>query len=275
MYPSIIQPPTKLSNPPETPDDNSCRVNIPTQCQLQINPFTGCNPLYFLGRVILLSRASIVLIVSVVLKLARLDVARQHFALEVLLVAVPQQSCFSVQRRGARKNVSTLPFVPQHCQYQYSLIRLPQQRLNTQQHTLRIQRRAPSTLLALPTRLQDIQADAPAHVDVGVVDGGFEEDFGRGVGVVCWEGEGEFEGEGGVGRVGGAEEGRVPVGEVGGGEGGDAGGGRGHEGHEFGLEAEKVSWVGLVWSRFFWGGGGVPFDDIAIGGSGGLGALCC
>ena len=80
-----------------------------------------------------------------------------------------------------------------------------------------------------------------------MVDGRLEEDFGRGVGVVCREGEGEFEGEGGVGRVGGAEQGCVPVGEVGGGEGGDARGGRGHEGHELGLEAGSVSWFGLVW----------------------------
>lgn len=78
-----------------------------------------------------------------------------------------------------------------------------------------------------------------------MVDGGFEEDFGRGVGVVRWEGEGEFEGERGVGGVGGAEEGRVPVGEVGGGEGGDAGRGRGHEGHELGLEARREGVSGL------------------------------
>lgn len=39
---------------------------------------------------------------SVVLKLTRLNVTSQHFALEVFLVAVPKQSCFSVQWRGAR-----------------------------------------------------------------------------------------------------------------------------------------------------------------------------
>jgi hypothetical protein len=50
------------------------------------------------GHVIFFSKALALLIISVVLKLARLDVTRQHFALEVFLVAVPEQSCFSVKR---------------------------------------------------------------------------------------------------------------------------------------------------------------------------------
>jgi len=60
----------------------------------------------FVGRVILLFSKALVSTdrpPSVVLELARLDVARQHFALEVFLVAVPEQSCFAVERRGARK----------------------------------------------------------------------------------------------------------------------------------------------------------------------------
>lgn len=64
-----------------------------------------------------------------------------------------------------------------------------------------------------------------------MVDGSLEQHFWGRIGVVGREREGEFEGERGVGRVGGAEQGCVPVRQVGGGEGGDAGRGRGHEGH--------------------------------------------
>jgi hypothetical protein len=111
-----------------------------------------------------------------------------------------------------------------------------------------------------------------------VVDGCLEKHLRRRVGVVCWEGEGEFEGESGVGCVGWAEQCGVPVGEVGGREGGDAGCGRGHEAHELGLETVggDCKLFGLLGGT---GGGvcggGVPFDDIAVGWSGGLGALDC
>jgi hypothetical protein len=35
---------------------------------------------------------------SIILKLAGLNVTRQNLALEVFLVAVPQQGCFAVER---------------------------------------------------------------------------------------------------------------------------------------------------------------------------------
>lgn len=108
--------------------------------------------------------------------------------------------------------MSAIPSVlHQTAQKRNSLIRLPQQTLHAQQHALRVQRRAPRALLALPAGLQNVQADAPAHVDVRVVDGRLEEHLGRRVGVVGGEGERELEGERGVGRVGGAGEGRVPA----------------------------------------------------------------
>lgn len=40
--------------------------------------------------------------------------------------------------------------------------------------------RTPRALLALSSRLQDVEADAAAHVDIGVVDRSLEEDFWRG-----------------------------------------------------------------------------------------------
>jgi len=155
------------------------------------------------------------------------------------------------------------------------LVRLPQQTLNTQQHTPRVQHRAPRPFLSRPAGLQNIETNPSAHVDVGVVNGGFEEHLRRGVGVVGRVGEREFEGQGGVGRVDGARDGGVPSGDVGcAGEGGEAGGGGGHEGHEFGLEAEGcissastdgvcVWWVGgsLFISR---DGADVPLDDVPV-----------
>ena len=134
----------------------------------------------------------------------------------------------------------------------YLLVRLAQQALDAQQHTLSVQSRAPRALLALSAGLQDVEADAAAHVNVGVVDRGLEEDFRRSVRVVGREGEGELEGERVVWCVGWAKQGCVPVGEVGCGEGRDAGCGRGHEGHEFGLQAvrETLLEICLVVWRF-------------------------
>ena len=71
------------------------------------------------------------------------------------------------------------------------LVRLPQQTLQTQQHAHYVQH-------GTPLLLEDVQAYAPAEVDVRMVDGGFEDD-GRGrIRVVGREGEGELEDEVGV-----------------------------------------------------------------------------
>jgi hypothetical protein len=107
-----------------------------------------------------------------------------------------------------------------------SLIRLPQQTLQTQQHALHIVDRTPLVL-------QDVQADSATEIDVWVVDGCLEEDSGWRVRVVWWEGEGELEGEARVGRFCGTDDGRGPMHEVavGVGEGGDTGSRGEHEGH--------------------------------------------
>lgn len=52
------------------------------------------------------------------------------------------------------------------------LVRFAEQTLKTQQHGLHVVHGAPFVL-------QDIQADAAGEIDVGVIDGGLEED-GRG-----------------------------------------------------------------------------------------------
>lgn len=117
----------------------------------------------------------------------------------------------------------------------YSLIRLAQKTLDAQQHTARVQGRTPRSLFALASWLQNVQAYPAAEVDVGVIDGSLEEDFGRCIWVVRGVGDGELEGQVLVGRVLWSFHGGVPLGHVVGGKGADAGGRRGHEGHEFRL----------------------------------------
>ena len=116
------------------------------------------------------------------------------------------------------------------------IVWLPQQTLQAQQHALDVVDGAPLVL-------EDVKADAAAEVNVGVVDGGLEEDCWWRVGVVGGEGEGELEREAGVGCFGRTADGGGPVHEVAVGvrEGGDAGRGGEHEGHEFGLEAVWLS----------------------------------
>lgn len=74
------------------------------------------------------------------------------------------------------------------------LVRLSKQTLQTQQDGLDVVRSSPLVL-------QDVQADSPGEVDVGVVDGCLEEDGWWSVGVVGWKGEGELEGQIGVRSV--------------------------------------------------------------------------
>jgi len=98
--------------------------------------------------------------------------------------------------------------------------------------------------------VKDTETDAAREVDVWVIDGRLEKHLRRRVGVRGRESDGELEGLAGVDRVGWAGDGRVPMEHVGAGsrEGGDAGRGRGHQGHELGLEAVwrlKSEWVGL------------------------------
>ena len=67
------------------------------------------------------------------------------------------------------------------------LIRLPQQTLKTQQHALHVQHGAPLIL-------QNIEADTPTEVDVGVIDWGAEENCRRAVRIICRESKRELEG---------------------------------------------------------------------------------
>jgi hypothetical protein len=94
-----------MTNPgTRTPHDNLCRENNPTKANTKQTPLWNAtaseleNSTLFHRKCILLFQSFGTLLVSVVLKLARLDVTRQHFALKVFLVAVPEQRCFSVKR---------------------------------------------------------------------------------------------------------------------------------------------------------------------------------
>lgn len=106
-----------------------------------------------------------------------------------------------------------------------SLIRLPQQTLQTNQHGPNIQHRTPFIL-------QDIQTDPPLEIDVGVVNGCPELDLGRHEGISGRELKGELQCEARVGSVCGTGHGGVPVEHVAVvGEGGAVWWRGGHEGH--------------------------------------------
>lgn len=68
----------------------------------------------------------------------------------------------------------------------YLLVRFSQQALQTQQHALHIVDRAPFIL-------ENIQADPTGKIDIGMVDGCFEEHGRRTVGVIGGEAEGQLE----------------------------------------------------------------------------------
>lgn len=111
------------------------------------------------------------------------------------------------------------------------LVGLAQKTLQAQEHALDVVHGAPLVL-------QNVQTDPAGEVDVGVVDGGLEEDGGRRVRVVVGECEGELQRQALIGRLCRAGDGRRP-GEkvaVGVGEGRDTGRGRHHELHELGLQ---------------------------------------
>jgi hypothetical protein len=74
---------------------------------------------------------------------------------------------------------------PSLSQIKYSLIRLPQQALQTQQHRANIIHRTPFIL-------QNIQAYASREIDIRVVDGCLEQHDWRRIGVGGGEVEGQF-----------------------------------------------------------------------------------
>ena len=84
------------------------------------------------------------------------------------------------------------------------IIGLSQQTLQAQQHCLHVVR-------STPLVLQDVQANTTAEIDVGMIDGCFEEDRGGRVWVVGGELEAEFEAEISVRCVFGPDDGSNPV----------------------------------------------------------------
>ena len=164
------------------------------------------------------------------LVIVEVEVASQDVALELFLVGVPELGGLGVKRARAVVIVRTrrCVFMRGHC----LLVRLAQETLQTQQDALHVINGAPFVL-------EDVQTDAAGEVDVGVVDGGLEEDGRRGVGIVVGEGEGELQVQALVRCLGRASDGRCPGEQVavGVGESGDAGRGLDHELHQLGLQA--------------------------------------
>lgn len=125
----------------------------------------------------------------------------------------------------------------------YSLVGLSKQALQAQQHRADIVDSAPLVL-------EDVQADAAAEVDVGVVDGRLEEDGGRRVGIVGAELHAELEDEGLVGGGRGTIDGGSPACHVLViGEGRDALGRLHHDVHELLLEAATEYQLAMAASR--------------------------
>ncbi len=90
-----------------------------------------------------------------------------------------------------------------------------------------------------PLVLQDVQADSSGEVNIGVVDGGLEEDSRSRVRIVVRESEGEFEGKTSIGSFSRAFYSRSPRLEIAIGrrESRDARSRRGHKLHQLGLQS--------------------------------------
>jgi hypothetical protein len=192
------------------------------------------------------------------IQLLRRLVPRQHQPLVLRRILLPQLGRLSIE--GTRTAHVLVLILPPLSILNHSLIRLPQQTLQTQQHR-------PNIVHGTPLILQNIEANAAAHVDVGVVDGRLEEHRRRRHGVRGAELHAELEDEVGVGRVGGPVDGRRPerhVFVVR--EGGDAGGGVRHYVHELFLETVRGHYVSWGWGEE--GGGDVPL------GNGGIAGVC-
>jgi hypothetical protein len=187
-------------------------------------------------------------------------VTGEDIALELVHVGVPELGGLAVKGRGAAREVSVCSSVEHEGG---SLVGLAEQALQGQQDRTDVQD-------GTPLVLEDVEADAALHVDIGVVDGGGEADLRRHVWVAGREVEAQLERETRVGRVGGTDDGAVPDSEVAVmRKGTDAGRGRCHQCHELALQpVSRVSQLMPILDST-----DEPLDDIAIvlglGGAGG------
>lgn len=116
-----------------------------------------------------------------------------------------------------------------------SLVRFTQQALQTEENTLHV-------VDGTPLVLQDVQTDAAGEVDIGVVDGDFEQNGRGSVRVVVGKGKGKTESESFVRSFGRSANGGSPGEEVAIGvrEGRDSRRGGKHQLHQLGLEAGEI-----------------------------------
>lgn len=127
-------------------------------------------------------------------------------ALELLEIIIPEFGSLAVewgsatQRHESVKRQKDITTLANGC----SLVRLPQQTLQRQQHALDIEH-------STPLVFEDIEADPSLHVDVGVVDGRREAHLWWNVGVARRELEVEFERKTGVGCAVWTDDGAGPV----------------------------------------------------------------
>lgn len=91
----------------------------------------------------------------------------QHLLLELLHIIIPQLGSLTIERTRATHELAHHIHTGPYTRNNYSLIRLPKQTLQTQQHTLHI-------VNSTPLILQNIQANPAAEVDIRVVDWSLE-----------------------------------------------------------------------------------------------------
>lgn len=165
-------------------------------------------------------------------------VAGKDIALELVHVGIPELGSLTIEGRGTEKRISNGYFQDRGLTL---LVGLAEQALQRQKHRADVQDGAPLVL-------ENIQADATLHVDIGVVDGSGEADLRRYVRIAGREVEAQLESEPGVGSIGGSHDGTVPDSEVAVmRECTDTRGGGCHQRHELALQAvlQSVSGLGL------------------------------
>jgi hypothetical protein len=168
-------------------------------------------------------------------------VTGEDVALELIHVGVPELGGLTVEGRCAARGVSGCFSLDNQ---EGLLVGFAEQALQRQQDGTDVQD-------STPLVLENVEADAALHVDIGVVDGSGEADLRRHVWVAGREVEAQLECESRVGRVGGTDDGAVPDSEVAVmRKGTDAGRRRCHQCHELTLQSViRVSVDGCAYSN--------------------------
>lgn len=131
----------------------------------------------------------------------------QNKAFEFRRVRIPQLCCLAIQWTRAELPIWLASGDVTWYEYQHILVRVSQQTLKTNQHTLDI-------VHSTPFVLQDIQTYPPTEVDIRMEDRCLEEDSGWRIGIVGRELERQLQSKVGIGCVCRTGYGCIPIKEV-------------------------------------------------------------